>query len=63
VYDIMLFVAVHVTVRSLSLSLYNRLTMRCLRNVDSTVARTIETMHGDATPCIFNFKENIHKVK
>ena len=32
-------------------------------NVDSMVARNIETMYGDATPCIFNFKENVHNVR
>jgi hypothetical protein len=48
VYDVMLFVAVHFTFRSLSLSLYNRLTMLLFfLNVDSTVARNIETMYGD----------------
>ena len=63
-YDIMLVVAVHFTFRSLSLSLYNRLTMLFFfLNVDSTVARNIETMYGDATPCIFNFKENVHNVR
>ena len=62
-YDSMLFVAVHFTFRSLSLSLYNRLTMLFFRNVDSTVARNIETIIGDATPYIFNFKENVHNVR
>lgn len=62
-YDVILFVAVDFTFRSLSLSLYNRLSIPFFLNVDSTVARNIETMYGDATPCIFNFKENVHNVR
>ena len=59
-YDIMLFVAVHSTFRSLSLSLCNRLTMLLFF---LNVARNIETMYGDAIPCIFNFQENVHNVR
>ena len=63
-YDVMLFVAVHFTFRSLSLSLQSSdNAFFFFLNVDSTVARNIETMYGDATPCIFNFKENVHNVR